>query len=136
MIEYIEKDVLSKLENRSLFAKRALEYFHPKYYTILKDDIFNELNTLLKDDDPYYKGFLYSILIRIYIKEKDYKKVVELTNIILEFSGLVLYEYCGKISPFATDVIKKVISCYDILIKENDIPAMWGKARILHFMNK
>ncbi len=136
-MEYLQKNnVLEVLKFRSRFAKQCITQFEQsENYTMVKKLIYEEFNLMQLDDDPYYLGFLYSILIRIYLFEKDYDNVVNYVNKIMEFSGLVLYEYCGKLSPFSPDCLDKILKCYDKLISEEKVSAMWGKARILHFMN-
>ena len=133
MLEKLDEKVL---KDRSLFAKKIIDGFELHDYESIESEIYNEIGTFLKDEDPYYMGLLYSILIRIMIFKNEYAKVVEYTNIILDISGMVPEEYCGKYSPFSKDIIDELFLCYDKLIKDNDISAIWGKARILHFQNK
>lgn len=131
-----KQEELEILKHRSQKIKNFVDSFEQHKYERLKQDISNALQKLKDDDDPYYLGFLYSILIRIFISENNAKQVVKYVNKILVFSGMALYEYCGKYSPFEKETLKSVISCYDKLIKQNDVSAMWGKARILHFQSK
>lgn len=121
---------------RSQELKEIIDSFENSDYENAKNLIFLAINKFKQDDDPYYKGFFYSVLIRIFLSEGKSCEVIEYTNKILVFSGMVLYEYGGKYSPFEKAYLKKVLKCYDKLIKENYIPAFWGKARILHFMNE
>lgn len=116
MIYPTEKD-LAILKSRSLFSKKVVDNFKQNKFEILKSIISEHLKTLQDDDDPYYKGFLYSILIRVFILENNAFEVVYYVNEILKFSGMVLYEYCGRYSPFEKNTLKKVLVCYDELIK-------------------
>ena len=131
-----KQEELEILKHRSQLINNFVDSFEQNKYESLKQDINNALQELKDDDDPYYLGFLDSILIRIFISENNVKQVVKYVNEILIFSGMVLYEYCGKYSPFEKEILERVISCYDELIKQNDVSAMWGKARILHFQNR
>lgn len=134
MIYPTEKD-LAILKSRSLFSKEVVDNFKQNKFEILKSIISEHLKTLQDDDDPYYKGFLYSILVRVFVLENNAFEVVHYVNEILKFSGMVLYEYCGMYSPFEKNTLEKVLVYYNELIKKKNIDAIWGKARILHFMN-
>lgn len=132
----ISENIQKLFTQRSNFIKEIIELFEKRVFEELKEKVMKETSSLLKDDDPYYIGFLYSVLIRLFLQEKDVENVVLYTNKILEFSGMVLYEYCGRYTPFEKKILDKILNCYDKLIENRNVSAMWGKARILHFKNE
>lgn len=93
---YPTEEELIMLKSRSLFSKKVVDNFKQNKFEILKRIIPENLKTLQDDDAPYYKGFLYSILIRVFILENKAFEVVYYVNEILKFSGMVLYEYLRK----------------------------------------
>lgn len=133
---FITEETKELLIYRSNFISEVIKLFENKQFDDLTKKITLEIKDFLNDDDPYYIGFLYSVLIQIYLKREDVEKVVLYTNKILEFSGMVLYEYCGKYTPFEKKTLDEVLKCYDKLIENKNVNAMWGKARILHFKNE
>lgn len=94
------------------------------------------VSKLSDTDDPYFKGYLYGILINLYLKANDSKNVVRYVNKLLLISGMALYEYCGKYCPFTKEKIQQILHCY---LKEEVVgnySELWGKGRILQLQNK
>jgi len=109
---------------------------------VLSDDntklcrISQLLKTLSDDDDAYFLGHLYAILIDIYLKHKDYAKVIFYTNKVLLISGMALYEYCGNFCPFTSEKIPQLLAAYEQEEKAGNYMEVWGKGRILQLQNK
>jgi len=109
---------------------------------VLSDDntklcrISQLLKTLSDDDDAYFLGHLYAILIDIYLKHKDYAKVIFYTNKVLLISGMALYEYCGNFCPFTSERIPQLLDAYEQEEKAGNYTEVWGKGRILQLQNK
>lgn len=94
------------------------------------------LATLSDDDDAYFLGHLYAILIDIYLKHKDYAKVIFYTNKVLLISGMALYEYCGNFCPFTSEKLPQLLAAYEQEEKAGNYTEVWGKGRILQLQNK
>ena len=94
------------------------------------------LKTLSDDDDAYFLGHLYAILIDIYLKHKDYAKVIFYTNKVLLISGMALYEYCGNFCPFTSEKLPQLLAAYEQEEKAGNYTEVWGKGRILQLQNK
>lgn len=101
-----------------------------------KQAILELLKNLPEDDDAYYLGHLYAILIEIFLRENDSANVVYYTNKILLISGMALYEYCGNYCPFSEEKIYKILDCYAQEEKNKNFTEIWGKGRLLQFQNK
>jgi|GEM_PF-1379491 tetratricopeptide repeat protein len=94
------------------------------------------LKTISDDDDAYFLGYLYAILIDIYLKRKDSAKVIFYTNKLLLISGMSLYEYCGNFCPFTSEKIPQLLDAYEQEEKAGNYMEIWGKGRILQLQNK
>ena len=94
------------------------------------------MKTLSDDDDAYFLGHLYAILIDIYLKHKDYAKVIFYTNKVLLISGMALYEYCGNFCPFTSEKLPQLLAAYEQEEKAGNYTEVWGKGRILQLQNK
>lgn len=94
------------------------------------------VSKLSETDDPYFKGFLYGILINLYLKLSDSKNVVRYVNNLLLISGMALYEYCGNYCPFTKEKIQQILYCYLQQEVVGNYSELWGKGRILQLQNK
>ena len=74
--------------------------------------ILEILKDIPEDDDAYFLGYLYGILIDIYLNKKKSHKVVHYVNKLILLSGRALYEYCGNNCPFSEETIKAILFCY------------------------
>lgn len=128
----ISEKSLSEIKKRS----QSLRYL----ITLDDDTKISEIQSLLSslkdDDDPYYLGHLYALLINSYIHMNDSAQVVFYTNKLILISGMALYEYCGKFCPFTEKKIKILLKYYEIEENAGNYIQMWGKGRLLQLQNK
>lgn len=93
--------------------------------------ILEILKELPSDDDAYYLGYLYGLLIDLYLKQGEDQKVIAYVNKLILISGMALYEYTGNNSPFSKDKLQSVINCYLSEQIVGNYSLSWGKGRIL-----
>lgn len=94
------------------------------------------VNKLSDAEDPYFKGYLYGLLINLYLKSSDSRNVVRYVNKLLLISGMALYEYSGNYCPFTKEKISQILNCYLQEEAAKNYSELWGKGRILHLQNK
>lgn len=128
----LSSEALEIIRNRSKELKQ-LEKINTDKRLIRIQEI---LKKLPENDDAYYLGYLYGMLIDIYLKKKQAIKVVEYVNKVILLSGMALYEYCGPYCPFSAEKIKKVLNCYFQVDIIGDYSKLWGKGRILQLQGK
>lgn len=98
--------------------------------------ILEILKELPSDDDAYYLGYLYGLLIDLYLKQGEDQKVIAYVNKLILISGMALYEYTGNNSPFSKDKLQSVINCYLSEQIVGNYSLSWGKGRILQLKNE
>jgi len=98
--------------------------------------ILEILKSTPEDDDAYYLGYLYGILINIYLKRNNPLKVVKYVNKVILLSGMALYEYCGNNCPFSKEKLQMVLDCYFQAEVTGNYSELWGKGRILQLLSK
>ena len=98
--------------------------------------ILEILKIIPNNDDAYYLGYLYGILIDIYLRQKKSQKVVQYVNKLILLSGMALYEYCGNNCPFSEEKISDVLFCYQQESIVGNHSELWGKGRILQLQGK
>ena len=98
--------------------------------------ILEILKELPSDDDTYYLGYLYGLLIDLYLKQGEDQKVIAYVNKLILISGMALYEDTGNNSPFSKDKLQSVINCYLSEQIVGNYSLSWGKGRILQLKNE
>lgn len=128
---------------RKKIISNAISLYSNKEYDELISKFENKVCKYKDYDDPYFLGYLYALLVLSFIninkksENKEYHcKIVKYMNKILIISGVSLFEYTGNYSPLSDTYKTNLYSSYDLCIKEKNVEAMWGKARLLTCIDK
>lgn len=128
----LSEESLQIIKNRSQILKEILELNDKKREV----KILKTINKTLEDNDSYYIGYLYGLLIELYLKQEKKNKVVEYVNKLILISGMALYEYSGIYTPFSEEKLSRVEDCYSSEQIVENYSQFWGKGRILQLKNQ